>query len=321
MTTLHGPTSASRGSSSAGRSTDSRSPLEVMRRKIFYPFVTPALILYVVFLVAPTIVSLWLSFNSWGGFGPSKWVGLRNYEALAQDPAFRSAFLNSMIILIGVGALVFVISFAITMVLREMRGRSFVRAVLFFPYIVSPIVLSIVWGFVFQHDGILEGVLGAAGINAPSLLSSANGNLLKVILVGIAWISVGLYATIILAGVDQIPGYLYEEAFLSGANAFQRFRYITLPLSWDVVSVAAVLWTVNSLKIFEFIFAFGGGTTNLPPPSVWNSALFVYGETFGGQVPSYRFGYASAAALFMLAVFAAFVVLLRRMMRRDAIEF
>jgi raffinose/stachyose/melibiose transport system permease protein len=146
-------------------------------------------------------------------------------------------------------------------------------------------------------------------------------NIFKVILVGLAYINLGLYVTIILAGVDRIPKYFYEDASLAGANAIQRFRHITLPLSWDVVSVAAILWTINSLKLFEFIFAFGGSTTELPSPSVWNSALFVYGETFGGQVPSYSFGYASASAVFMLVVVGCLVVLLRRLMRRDAIQY
>jgi raffinose/stachyose/melibiose transport system permease protein len=270
-------------------------------------------------VIGPALGALWLSFNSWNGFGAARWVGLRNYKILVQDPAFKTAFTNTMIILIGVGAVVFVVSFALTMIMRDMRGRRFVRSVLFFPFIVSPIVLAIVWGLLFQHNGVVNTALNGIGIQGPAWMSSAN--IFKMILAGITWISVGLYATIILAGVDRIPSYFYEDASLAGAGAFQRFRHITLPLSWDVVSVAAILWTINSLNIFEFIYAFGGGTTELPAPSVWNSALFVYGETFGGQVPSYRFGYASAAALFMLAVFAIFIVLLRRLMRREAIQY
>jgi raffinose/stachyose/melibiose transport system permease protein len=302
-----------------GRRPSGRSPLDTRRRRLFFPFLLPALIVYVIFVIGPALGALWLSFNSWNGFGSARWVGLRNYTILVQDPAFQTAFTNTMIILVGVGSVVFVVSFALTMIMRDMRGRRFVRSVLFFPFIVSPIVLAIVWGLLFQHNGVVNIALKEIGINGPEWMSS--GNLFKMILAGVTWISVGLYATIILAGVDRIPSYFYEDASLAGAGAFQRFRHITLPLSWDVVSVAAILWTINSLNIFEFIYAFGGGTTELPPPSVWNSALFVYGETFGGQVPSYLFGYASASALFMLAVFAVFIVLLRRLMRRDAIQY
>jgi raffinose/stachyose/melibiose transport system permease protein len=299
--------------------TSAKSALEVGRGRLFYPFVLPALVLYIVFLVGPIVAAVWISFNRWNGVTDAQWNGIRNYQVLLQDPTFRRAFVNTMLILVGVGVVVFAMSFVLTMLMREMGGKKFARSVLFFPFIVSPIVLAIVWGLFFQHSGVINTGLAKLGIDGPEWLG--HQNIFKVILGGLAYINLGLYVTIVLAGVDRIPKYFYEDAELAGANAFQRFRHITLPLSWDVVSVAAILWTINSLKLFEFIFAFGGSTTELPSPSVWNSALFVYGETFGGQVPSYSFGYASAGAVFMLAVVGLCVVLLRRLMRRDAVQY
>ncbi len=295
------------------------SPLETQRRRLFYPFVLPALVLYLIFFIAPTIGALWISFTKWTGSGPMTWRGVRNYTVLIQDPVFHTAFLNTLIILVVVGAFVFAVSFLLTMVLRGMRGSKAARSILFFPYIVSAIVLSIIWGFIFQRDGLVNDVLTALGGSPVGWLSSSNQ--FRMILLGLVWINVGLYSTIILAGVDRIPAYYYEDTAIAGANAFQRFRHVTLPMTWDVISVAAVLWTINSLKLFEFIFAFGGTTNDLPGQSVWNSALFIYGESFGGRVPSYAFGYASACAMLMLALFAVFVVLLRRLLRRDAIQF
>lgn len=309
--------STPRGSST--RRTGTPSTLDRQRRRVFLPFVVPALVLYVLFFVGPSLAAVVISFLRWAGSGEATWVGLRNYEVLVQDPVFHTAFWNTLLILVAVGGFTFAVAFGLTMVLREMRGAKFVRNVLFFPYIVSSIVLSLLWGFMFQYDGLVNAVLGLVGIEPVKWLAA--GNLLPMILLGMVWINVGLYATIILAGVDRIPPQFYEDSALAGTNAVQRFVHVTLPMTWDVVAVAATLWTINSLKIFEFIFAFGGTTTDLPSQNVWNSALFVYGMSFGGRTPSYAFGYASAAAILMLALFAVFVLLLRRLMRREAIEF
>lgn len=304
----------------APRRTGTFSSLEKRRRRLFFPFVLPALVLYLVFFIAPSVAAVWISLNRWTGSGPMSWRGDRNYRVLFQDTVFHLAFKNTLIILVVVGLVVFAVSFVLTMILREMRrGAKFARSVLFFPYIVSPIVLSIIWGFIFQYNGLVNSVLRRLGAGEVKWLSP--DHLLMMILLGMVWINVGLYATIILAAVDRIPPQFYEDAALAGTNAFQRFRYVTLPMTWDVVSVVAILWTINSLKMFEFIFAFGGTSNDLPSQSVWNSALFVYSASFGGREPSYAFGYASAAAITMLVLFAVFVLVLRRVLRRERIEF
>lgn len=295
-----------------------RGGLAAARKRIFLPFIAPAFVLYVAFLVAPTVVAMWLSLYNWNGLTTRQWLGLRNYTVLFQDAVFLASLRNTVIILVVVGVAVFLFSFVLTTMMRGMRGRSFARSALFFPFMLSPIVLSIIWGIFFQHNGIVNGIFRQIGLSSVEWL--AGPGLFRIVLLGVAWISVGLYITIILAGVDQIPRHYYDEAEIAGANALQRFWHVTLPLTWDVISVAAILWTINTLKLFDFIFAFGGSMNTLPPPSIWNSALFVYGETFGGQVPPYRFGYASASAIVMLAVFAVFVVILRRLMRREAVE-
>lgn len=294
--------------------------LERSRRRLYLPFILPALLLHLAFVIGPTLAALWISFHEWDGVSEMQWSGLDNYTALLRDTTFRTALVNTLVILVVAGIAIFGISFVLTMIVREMRWRSFVRSVLFFPHVVSAIVLSIVWGFLFQHNGTVNTILARLFGAEPIPWLNAD-NLFKMILVGTVWISTGLYVTIILAAVDRIPRNFYEDAVLAGANAVQRLRHVTLPMSWDTISVAAIFWTISSLKIFEFIYAFGGTTNDLPPPSVWNSALFVYGESFGGRSPSYLFGYASASAILMLVLFTFLIVALRRLLRRDSIEF
>lgn len=285
---------------------------------MFWPFLLPALVLYTVFMVGPTVASFWISLHSWDGVGEMSWRGLTNFRLLFGDPTFQTALINTLIILAGVGGAVFAISFALTMLLRDMAGRKFARAVIFFPSIVSPLVLSIFWGFLFQKRGLLDAFLAKLGVtNPPSFLGD---HLWLIVCMGMVWMSTGLYVTIIMAGVDQIPPYLYEECDLAGATAWQRFRYVTFPLTWDVIATTTILWTVSSLKIFDFILAFGGTTNDLPPISTWNTALFIYGNTFGGRVPRYLFGYASAAAVVTLVTVIILVVLLRRLTKREAVQ-
>lgn len=292
--------------------------LSVQHRRMFWPFVLPAQLLYVLFFLGPALASFWVSLHEWDGIGEMRWVGLENYRILADDGVFRTAFTNTLVLLLGGGLVVFTVSFALTMVLRDMLGKKFVRNVLFFPNIISPIVLSILWGFIFQSGGLLNTALGGAGVDDPPkwLLEHP----FAIVFLGIVWVQIGLYITILMAGVDQIPPYLYEECDLAGANAWQRFRYVTLPMTWDVVAASSVLYTITSLKVFEFIFAFGGATGEMPRTDIWNTAVFVYGNTFGGRTPSYDFGYASAAAVVTLLTIVVLVVLLRRLMRRDATE-
>ncbi|MGF2949601.1 carbohydrate ABC transporter permease [Microbacterium alcoholitolerans] len=294
-------------------------PLARSRRRVFWWFVAPAAVLYLVLMVIPSIQTLWISLNRWGGAGPMEFVGFENYRRIFADPVFMISFRNTLLILFVVGGLTFLISFVLMLVLRDLRGRRFIRAVIFFPTIVPGVVLSIVWGFLFQHEGLLNTVLRSVGVTAPPEWLSEN-SLFLVIMLGLVWINTGFYATILLASVDRIPPYLFEEAALAGANAYQRLRHIILPLTWDVIGVAAVLWTVSSIKIFEFIYAFAGGAGYLPSTQVWNTAVYSYAEAFSAQgVPKY--GTSAATAIIMLLLVGVLVGLSRRIFKHETIEY
>lgn len=313
-----GPRSAVRAGRTPRR--PSHGSFEAARRRLFWPFVLPALILFTVLMLIPLIGTSWISLQNWPGAGPMEWVGLKNYLYLVRDPAFLKSFTNSGLVVLVAGAGVFAGSFILLALMKDMigRGRAFARAVVFFPVIIPGIVLSIVWGFLFQADGLVNEVLTSVGVSDPPAWLSQE-NRFGVILLGIIWFSTGFYATVLLAGADQIPPYLYEDCALAGANMWQRFRYVTLPLSWDVITVCAVLWTINALKTFEFILAIAGSSSGLPDPATWTIALYTYASVFNpAGIPSY--GRGAASALVMLALIGVLVVLIRRIMRRESIE-
>jgi raffinose/stachyose/melibiose transport system permease protein len=285
---------------------------------MFWPFAAPALIVYGVVFLAPIGYAAWTSLYKWDGMGTQKWRGLRNYQTLWDDPAFHTSLLNTLKILFIGGAVTFALSFALTLVLREMRARLFARSVLFFPCLVNALVFGIVAGFLFSPDGPVNQALRFGGMAMPPKWLSTD-NLLPMIMGTLIWTATGFYTAVIMAAVDQIPEYLYEAAELDGANAWQRFRNITLPMAWPVISVCAVLWTVSSVKIFELILMYGGNNSTQPPVQTWNTAMYVYAEAFPlGAAP--QLGLATAAALVSLVMVGLFTAILRVVMRREVIE-
>lgn len=291
------------------------------RQRVYWSFVSPALLVYGVLFIAPAFVGLYAAFTKWRGSGDNmKFTGLQNFQRLLNDDEFHTAFLNTLQVVVYCGVAIFVLAFAITMLLREMRGRKTLRSLLFFPYVVSAIVVGIALGMVLSPDGALNASLRAVGLGGLSAEWLNPDLLFKSIMIGIVWVTTGFYVLLIMAGVDRIPPYFYEDSELAGANAFQKFWHVTLPLTWDVVTVSAVLWVINSVRIFEFIYAFVG-TASTPPINARTLTVEQFLTTTGGTTPAYDMGYGCAMGVVMVALIGTLVVLLRRIMRRDAVEF
>jgi raffinose/stachyose/melibiose transport system permease protein len=306
-----------------GRARDARprgrhSPMEQVRRRTFWPFVLPALLIMIVFYLLPILFAGWLSLNEWAGFGGMRFVGMKNYERLFKDPTFIVSLVNTLKILFIVGIATFVLAFALTLVLRQMAGRAFVRSVLFFPNLVNALVFAIFAGFLFNPAGLVNTVLRALGVaDVPKWL--APDNQFTLIMLILIWASTGYFTSIIMSGVDQIPKSYYEAAQLDGAGPVRQFFTVTMPLSWDVITVCAVLWTMSSVKVFELILVFGGTRASSPNSDNWTTAIYVYLSAFQANAGR-AFGLAAAAALVSLVLVAALTLLLRRAMRREPIE-
>lgn len=290
------------------------------RKRLFVPFVGPAFLLYTLLFVVPAGYAVWISFNKWAGAGPMEFVGFGNYIRLFSDKLFLQSFGNTLLLLFVVGIAIFAISFGLTLVLRDMAGRKIARSVIFFPHLVNAMIFGVLAGFIFNPGGLVNSLLAVFGVNEPPAWLSQD-NLFPLIMVMMTWVTTGYFTTILMAGVDRIPPYYYEDCALAGANAFQRLRYVILPLTWDVFGTCAVLWTISSVKIFEIIWVFGGSTgAGMPPTQTWTTAVYTYVTAFSGEsVPAY--GAATASAVLSLALVSVLVLLLRRVMKRDAVEF
>jgi raffinose/stachyose/melibiose transport system permease protein len=302
------------------RSRESTGTLAQQRRRLFVPFVGPALLFYTLLFVVPTLAAVWISLHEWAGSGPMTWRGFRNYTMLFGDKLFVGSLLNTLKLLVVVGIAMFVLSFAMTLVLRDMAGRKIARSIIFFPHLVNALVYGVLAGFLFNPGGLVNAVLKPFGVSEPPQWL-AHDNLFPLIMLTLTFMTTGYYTTILMAGVDRIPPYYYEDCAMAGANAWQRLRYVILPLTWDVFGVCAVLWTISSVKIFEIVWIFGGSTgSGIPPTQTWTAAVYTYATAFSGEsTPAY--GAATASAIISLALVTVLVVLIRRLMRRDVIEF
>lgn len=295
--------------------------LQAQRRRTYWAFILPALLVYVGFFIAPALFGVAASFSDWRGAGLAlNFNGLHNYIRLLNDTAFHMALFNTLSIAFICGIFVFIIAFAFSIVVREMRAKITVRSLLFLPYLISPIAMGIAFGLLLAPNGALNTILRAVGLGTFAIEWLNPDNEFRTIMIGIVWVNVGFYLVLLMSGIDRIPTYFYEDAELAGANAFQKFIHVTLPLSWDIVTVAVVLWLIGAVRIFDFVFAFVGGTS-VPPPGISTLAIAQYGVTTGGPNPAYEMGYGCAMGVFMVVLIGFLVVAVRRLMRRDALEF
>lgn len=296
-----------------------RKPLLPSREKVFWAFLGPALGLYTLLFVAPSFFGVWVSLTKWAGPGSEmSWRGLQNYVSLLGNEAFLRSFGNTLVLAVVSGTLVFGVTFLSMVVLRQLKGRAFIRSVVFLPVIISPIAVGAAIGFLLNPDGVANRILGFFGIAPIGFLGP--DTVFACIIGGVVWSSTGLYIALMLSAMDAIPEDLYEAALLTGASKWQQFRFITLPLSWDVFAVASVLWVVNSLKTFEIVIAFTtGGAVGVPPIQARTVAVQQYNSVVvSGGVPDLGAGAAMGVIVTVLTIIL--IVLVRRITVREQVE-
>lgn len=320
MTTLELASAA--GSSRRARGALSLSPVERARQKVYWPFVLPALVVYLALFMAPALYSVWVSLIKWRGAGdPQIFVGLNNYIRMFRDEIFLQSFVNTLAIVFVSGIGVFTVALLVSSILREVKHGRTIQTILFFPYMLSPIAVGIGLSLVLVPNGLLNATLRGVGLGFLAQPWLTPDIAFRAILVGLVWVSGGFYILLMLTAIGRIPNYFYEQAALDGASRWQTFWNVTLPMTWDVLTVAIVLWTIGALRIFEFVYGFIGGGSATPPAEVRTIAVEQFLATTGGPAPQYDMGIGSAIGVLMVALVGLFVMAIRSIMRREALEF
>lgn len=278
-------------------------------------FLLPSLALYVLFVLIPVVQAAHYSFYRWNGLGSlDDYIGLKNYQALFHDPIFLQALKNNL--LIAVLSLLLQLPTAIALALlvnRKLPGRTFFRTVFFLPYILSPVVVALIWAFIYNpSNGLIAGLMHQFAPHAtpPAFLADRN-TVLYAIFVAITWEFFGLHLILYLAGLQNIPGDVIEAARVDGASSWQTIRYITLPLLGSTIRLSAFLSILGSLQFFDLIYVMtDGGPVNA------SQVMALYQYHFGLQ--EFRLGYGSAVGVIMFGICFIFGLLYQRtIMRQD----
>jgi ABC-type sugar transport system permease subunit len=203
--------------------------------------------------------------------------------------------------------------------LRPLRGKRLLRAVLFFPVVLPGIAIGVMWQFFYNYDwGPLSGALRATGIEALDRPLLAPDTIIAALTVAIIWTYAGYYLVLLLAAIDRIPRDLLEAARIDGAGEWLIYRRIVLPLVNDVLLVAMVLWIIGSLRIFDVIAAI---TLPAPPIGTYTISIYIWAVSVGGSTPIFRLGYGTALGVVLLGMVLLGVGVARLLGRRETVQY
>ncbi len=261
-------------------------------------FVAPFLFFYCFLLIYPLLSGIALSFQHVGLFGGGRFVGLDNYARLFADGTFLRSILTTFLLALMIVPLLTILSLALALALnRATRGAAIFRGIFFSSSVLSVTIVTLIWRFVLAPDaGLLGETAQALGAEPIPFLSHPTWSLWALAIATIWW-SIGLPMMLFLAGLQQIPGDVYEAAALDRAGKWTTLRRVTLPALKRTVVLVVMLQTAAQLQIFgQAQLLTGGG----PGGSTRTMVLFIFETAFA----RWELGYATAAAeiLFLLIV-------------------
>jgi multiple sugar transport system permease protein len=276
-----------------------------------YLFLLPNIVGFLIFTALAVVTAFGLALTEWDLLIPPKFIGLANYtKLLTNDPVFKQTMLNTVYFVGGVVPLDIVCSLGLALLLnRPIRAMALYRAIYFVPVVTSLIAVSIVWQWLYHTEvGLINFVLADVGLPKVNWLGSTEWAMPAVILMS-SWKSAGYYAVIFLAGLQGIPQHLYEAADIDGANSWQKFWKITLPLLSPTMFFVLVISIIQAFQVFGQIFIMTrGGPANATSTIVY----FIYNSAFVW----FRMGYAAAASWVLFAIIFLITIVQTRWQRR-----
>lgn len=281
-----------------------------------YAFVAPAAAVMGVALLWPLLYSVWLSFHEWKLGMPvdaAEFTGLQNYRILLSDPDTLESFRVTLIFAFAVVALEVALGVGLALALeRPIRGMSALRTVFIMPMMIAPIVVGLVWRYLYdQQFGPLAQMFRAFGFDSPPWLTSPSWALPSVIIADV-WQWTPFIFILTLAALQGLPASVMEAARMDGANARQTILFIKLPLILPVIVVAALLRLIDAFKVLEVIFIMTEGGPGLATEIL---SMRIYKTAFEFQ----QLGRASALSnmlLLLVAVISLGLVLFNKLRAR-----
>lgn len=281
---------------------------------------TPAVILFIIFMVIPTFDVFRMSLFKWGGYTDDKtFVGLQNFVKLFQSDKFYQSFQNSilLIVLVTIVTFGFALIFAAVLTREKIKGQNFFRVIFYIPNILSIVVISAIFSAIYDpNSGLLNSLLSLFRGNENPILWLGNQ---KVVIYSIAiamvWQAIGYYMVMYMASMANIPESLYESAGLEGAGRISQFFSITLPLIWTNIRTTLTFFVISNINMS---FLFVRAMTNGGPDGASNVFLsYMYQEAYTNS--SYGYGMAIGVVVFTFSF--ALAAILNAVTKRQEIEF
>jgi raffinose/stachyose/melibiose transport system permease protein len=277
-------------------------------------FLAPALALYGLLVLLPIVQAAWFSLFDWNGLGPlSDFVGLANYEEALGDPVFIGAISHNVLVIVLSLALQLPFALALALALnRRFRGRAVLRLIFFAPYVLSEVIVGVVFRLMLVPDGLFDQILDAIGLGAYIQLWLADPSIVMLTMFFIiSWKYFGFHMIIMLAGLQGIPRELEEAAAIDGASRWQATRRVVLPLLGPTIRVSVFLSLIGALQLFDLVWA-----TTRGGPIHASDTMATYMVDWGFIRSQVGYGSAAAVILFLAALVVA-LAYQRFVMRRD----
>ena len=294
---------------------------KVSSKKLFIGCsIIPAIILFVVFMVIPTINVFWMSLFKWGGLTNKKtFVGLDNFKILLGDQNFLSSFKNTLLILVVVTLITLVLAIVIAAILsrENVKFKNFFRVIFYLPNILSVVVISAIFSAILDpNEGIINATLDFLSLESLKRMWLGDQKVvIWCIIFAMIWQAVGYYMVMYMSSMCSIPESLYEAADLEGASKITQFFKITLPLIWNVIRTTLTFFIISTINLsFLFVKVMTGGG---PDGASEVFLSYMYKQAYSNS--AYGYGMAIGVVIFLFSFGLSFVI--NKATKRDVIEF
>lgn len=280
----------------------------------------PAVILFIIFIVLPTVEVFRMSLYRWGGFSANQsFVGLDNFKVLWNDQNFYRAFQNSilLIVVVTIVTLVIAIFFANILIREDLKGKNFFRVIFYIPNILSIVVIAGIFSAIYRPgQGLLNNTLSL--LSLEGLQQQWLGDqkiIIYSIVAALIWQAIGYYMVMYMSSIASIPESLYESASLNGANKWVQFKDITLPLIWNNLRTTLTFFIISTINLsFLLVQAMTGGG---PDGSSQVFLFYMYNQAYTNS--TYGYGMAIGVMVFLFSFTLS--AILMRVTKREILEF
>ena len=279
-----------------------------------YSFMAPALVVLGVFLIAPIVYAIFLSFHKVQILGnlSYRFVELKNFSRIWGDERVAIALKNTAEYVLIVVPIQTILALILALILNaQIKGKNWFRVIFFLPTVTSSAVLTLIFIWIYNSNGLLNNLLSFFGLPSFNWLGDPNVALKAIMIMNI-WSTAPFFMVIYLAALQDIPTYLYEAAKIDGADDFDQFITITLPLLRPVTFFVIVMGIIGTFQLFDQSYIFSGGSGG-PNNATLTVVLLIYQYAF----KSLDMGYAAALALMLAGIILVATLIQRRLFKQE----